>query len=904
MARKPGDKEGGDDLFDKLFGEEEGKSDAAPPDGGAKDIDLDALDREVGIAEEDDDDEELEDPDLENALVEEVDEDEFEEASDDDFLFAEEGDIEMVGGAELEKTDPQRQRERAAAARAGLEDEDDIQDDLLGDDAFTDPEMAALAEGRLHEEDDESLEVDFTDDATGFEEEADDEEIFGDLDDGAPPAPVAAPVPPPVAPEPAPEVGSTQPLDQLFGDEEAGPSEPADQDDVGFGAREVGRPRPALEEAPLFGAPDPDPGPTVDDEPLFGAPDPDAVPSPSEESSGLVGNVEGYENFHGGGGRGVAPVRGGGSERPAAGAAPAAGVGEDEAPIADEATQIIDLRDARSKAEVPRLVVHTRDRGDIEYRVEDDGLTIGRGVDNDVVISDIAASRQHAIIQVRDGRYFLADLGSGNGTRVAGRKITEVALKGGEEVEIGTVHCHFVVPSKAGTVSGVKSARAEGGTSRLGKVLLVIALVLLLAVIAGVVVKYVLPKGTAGGGKTNGGAGGAGLTAGASQGTAKKFFDQGVEKFKQRAWKDALNKFQVVAQLDAHFPNIDSYVKRCREEEENERFSEEGNAAYREKRYEEAYSSLKKVSEESVYRTDAQALMMRVEDALVASKLRRARDSLRRDPAKALELSKEVLEIAPTNTAAFDLRTQAEDALAGGGDRVAAAENPPPRHRERSRPRKRRTPRRSRERVSVPPPEREEATPPPAAGEIKDGLALFDQKRFGEAASFFERLIGSARSKRTRKNAAKLARSVKTFKAAWDGGTSHLKKRAFKPAIREFEKALKLSKGIKRNSPVTDEIKQRRLAPAYVLHGNNSLKNTKYSEAYSSFKKALQHKPDYAPARKGLNKLGAQAKKLYYEGYVAKYSDPDTARKKWRIVIQITPPDNEWHQKAKKRLEE
>jgi len=436
----------------------------------------------------------------------------------------------------------------------------------------------------------------------------------------------------------------------------------------------------------------------------------------------------------------------------------------------------------------------------------------------------------------------------------------------------------------------------------------VIMLVLLLAVIAGVVIKYVLPKGDK---SKSEGPEAIGPAAGAaSQGTAKKFFDQGVEKFKAKAWKEALNKFQVVAQLDANFSNIDNYVKRCREEEENERNFEEGSGAFRDRRFEPAYAALRKVTEESTYRTEAQSMMMRVEDALVADNLRKARDVIKRDPAKALELARKVLDMAPTNTAAFDLRTQAEDALAGGG-RVAGMDAPDPAPRRdrrvRSRPTKRRRSKPTRtSRVTRPDPDfgDEPEAAPAATGAIKDGMALFDRKKFNEAASFFERLISSSRSKKTRKKAAGLARKVKTFKAAWDSGTGQLKKRAFKPAIRDFEKALKLARGIKSSSPVVNEIRQRRLAPAYVLHGNNSLKNTKYSEAYSSFKKALQHKPDYDPARKGLSKLGAQAKKLYYEGYVAKYSDPDTARKKWRIVIKITPPDNEWHQKAKKRLEE
>lgn len=51
-------------------------------------------------------------------------------------------------------------------------------------------------------------------------------------------------------------------------------------------------------------------------------------------------------------------------------------------------------------------------------------LIIGRSPDADVVIDNTAISRHHSSLELRDGRHYLADLNSTNGTTVNGKKIT------------------------------------------------------------------------------------------------------------------------------------------------------------------------------------------------------------------------------------------------------------------------------------------------------------------------------------------------------------------------------------------------------------------------------------------------------------------------------------------------
>jgi pSer/pThr/pTyr-binding forkhead associated (FHA) protein len=64
-------------------------------------------------------------------------------------------------------------------------------------------------------------------------------------------------------------------------------------------------------------------------------------------------------------------------------------------------------------------------------------ITIGRTVDNDVVLPDPGISRQHLSIRDKGGAYIVKDLGSSNGTQLNGQKIVEEVLKPGDQIRAG-----------------------------------------------------------------------------------------------------------------------------------------------------------------------------------------------------------------------------------------------------------------------------------------------------------------------------------------------------------------------------------------------------------------------------------------------------------------------------------
>jgi hypothetical protein len=66
-------------------------------------------------------------------------------------------------------------------------------------------------------------------------------------------------------------------------------------------------------------------------------------------------------------------------------------------------------------------------------------LTIGRALDNDIVVDSAEVSRHHARIEHRPSGFTLVDLGSTNGTSVNGTQIQEHELRYGDRITLGNV---------------------------------------------------------------------------------------------------------------------------------------------------------------------------------------------------------------------------------------------------------------------------------------------------------------------------------------------------------------------------------------------------------------------------------------------------------------------------------
>ncbi len=73
------------------------------------------------------------------------------------------------------------------------------------------------------------------------------------------------------------------------------------------------------------------------------------------------------------------------------------------------------------------------------YPISQQGLSLGRAVDNDVVLNDTETSRHHASIQIHDNQAWLYDQSSSNGVFVNNRRISgPYRLQSGDVIRLGT----------------------------------------------------------------------------------------------------------------------------------------------------------------------------------------------------------------------------------------------------------------------------------------------------------------------------------------------------------------------------------------------------------------------------------------------------------------------------------
>lgn len=73
-------------------------------------------------------------------------------------------------------------------------------------------------------------------------------------------------------------------------------------------------------------------------------------------------------------------------------------------------------------------------------------VTIGRGLDNDIILeNDPRISRHHARIEFKYGQFLLTDLNSANGTSLNGLPVTQIVLTPGDKVSLGGLELIFGV---------------------------------------------------------------------------------------------------------------------------------------------------------------------------------------------------------------------------------------------------------------------------------------------------------------------------------------------------------------------------------------------------------------------------------------------------------------------------
>ncbi len=116
-----------------------------------------------------------------------------------------------------------------------------------------------------------------------------------------------------------------------------------------------------------------------------------------------------------------------------------------------------------------KLVVVAGNDSGREFPLTGKPITVGRGIDNDVVLTDIAVSRKHLMLSFVGDHYKLTDKGSGNGTIINQRVETgNCPLTHGDRIEIGNTVFRFEHPASEAADSAGNTNWSDGADSAAG----------------------------------------------------------------------------------------------------------------------------------------------------------------------------------------------------------------------------------------------------------------------------------------------------------------------------------------------------------------------------------------------------------------------------------------------------
>jgi pSer/pThr/pTyr-binding forkhead associated (FHA) protein len=573
-------------------------------------------------------------------------------------------------------------------------------------------------------------------------------------------------------------------------------------------------------------------------------------------------------------------------------------------------------------------------------------MIIGRTPGVDLQLTDQSVSRRHVELVQADGGVLMRDLGSGNGTRLNGLKVAEKILEHGDEIHIGKTKLRFVdevsafkkirdeaekreaekkAPKKAPTKQVEKPADAEpspdadpeapaaradeganeedepeataadpaprrgtrdrsrpvrGGRGRgdeggamarfqalpkavrLGLVGFVA--IVFLFVVLGVVLKPPPPPPVD---------------------THKADADARMQLARTAAREGRYeDTVKLVEEADKIFPGIDKthLGSQAREELSAKAALDEVRKLLADKRFEDAKKALEPAARSSVrYADDKKALEVELARAELDYKKEKAREFL---GAGELDAAKNILGELPIDQQAelaqeianFERELDEQHKKDQQQARVAAVNAAGAAKARREQ-------------------------------EITIAFAVVERKFAGadwdRAASECARVVDNAGTDQEIISRANLLKSlIPNFGRNYEEGVRKFKSGQVANASKPLRAAYQLFNQMGLRANAFGRELEDKLAQASVAAGKEALVREDLMGAAVNFRDAVKLDPNDSRARQGLDEVVARADDLYQTAYIIKDRDPREALKKFKVVVEVTPPGSATHEKAKNQV--
>jgi len=548
-------------------------------------------------------------------------------------------------------------------------------------------------------------------------------------------------------------------------------------------------------------------------------------------------------------------------------------------------------RPAVRKAPQARLVCEAGPSSGQEFVLEGDEVVVGRAADNPVSIPDTSVSRKHALVRKTGEGWAVSDLGSGNGTLLNGEAVAdETTLSNGDVIRLGDTELRFEAGGAAaggdvdeGGDDGaagpsrrppVRTARSGGGierstgrgrpvrTSRMQEDPEVLrqkkrktfikvgsALVVVLALLVGW--KAIDNKRKA------------------AQAIALKqqreheaemaaLFKEAKDLVRQGNWAEAKGKLAEMTEADPDYEakQVANYLEIADREIPAQKSLEAAREAIKAGQIAKAWKSLSEVkttTQENALRAAKSALDERITERLVAARalMPFAGDLQKMEELKAIV--DDILAARPDDRDAKELQKQAESAI----NRI---KNPT---------------------IAPPPPDR-------------PWVEVQQRFKNGDASGALS-LAQACANKHA--PCRQLEEQIKEFEAK----SKKLESLNENDLIALYALDKKIAGG--ESSDLSKQIRTQLVSRLFVK-ASQAKTTGNWSRAIDLARKVLEADPGHVGAQALVNEARSQAKDVYLRGYQLKDTQPDEAIRLFKDVMNMTPPDDEYHQKAKTRVAE
>ena len=101
------------------------------------------------------------------------------------------------------------------------------------------------------------------------------------------------------------------------------------------------------------------------------------------------------------------------------------------------------ISEKRKPPVVGWFVAMSGDQKGEDFRLHDGKNSVGSGADSQIALKDSTVSSQHASVRYEDGKFFVTDLDSSNGTYLNDRKIVREELKDNDMIRFGEIIVKF-----------------------------------------------------------------------------------------------------------------------------------------------------------------------------------------------------------------------------------------------------------------------------------------------------------------------------------------------------------------------------------------------------------------------------------------------------------------------------